>query len=235
MFTVDDDDVVAGQCGHINMGMNLLSKPESGKLDHAIVAGRRVRLPGMVSIDLQPSQLQWVMSSKVKRVVNGRTLSLGELLDSAPVWLVSRQSVLFAKYVDVARRQGAQLHNVSTCGSMMGLVDLIDKGGGIGIVATEIAKDRLASGALVPVSDKLKPDTLELTLLFHDDLQQSVVKRVADRIAEADAKRSRLSERCGYGVRRAEAASSRLANPRVRATSHARVPDRVESTMAGCI
>lgn len=179
----------------INMGMHLLSKLESGKLDLAIVAGRRVRLPGMVSIDLQPSQLQWVMSSKVKRVVNGRTLGLGELLDSAPVWLVSRQSALFAKYVDVARRQGAKLDNVSTCGSMMGLVDLIDKGGGIGIVATEIAKDRLASGALVPVSDKLKPDTLELTLLFHDDLQQSVVKRVADRIAEADAKRSRLSER----------------------------------------
>src|SRR4051794_23198704 len=83
----------------VDMGMNMMTKLQSGKLDLAIVAGRKVRLPGMTSIALTPSQLQWVMSSKIPRVVDGRPLSVGELLDSAPVWLVSRPSILFPRAV----------------------------------------------------------------------------------------------------------------------------------------
>ena len=174
----------------VDMGMNMLGKLESGKLDLAIVGGRKVRLPRMTSVDLHGSQLEWVVSSKFPRVVNGRALSVAEILDTAPLWLVSRPSILFPRSVEAARKVGAQLHNINTCANMPGLVDLIDKGGGAGLVPTELARSRLASGALLPLSDALKPETLELTLLYHADQQQSVVRRIADRIAEADATRA---------------------------------------------
>lgn len=183
----------------VDMGMNMLSKLESGKLDLAVVAGKKVRMPRMKSIDLLPSQLQWVMSSKIQRVVNGRKLSLAELLDNSPIWMVSRASILFPRAMEAARSHGARLHNVSTCGNMLGLLDLIDKGGGIGMVATELAKSRIASGALIPLSDELKPETLALTLLFHEDQQQSVVRRIAERIVQADSSRSSLQERVRIG------------------------------------
>lgn len=179
----------------VDMGMNMIAKLQAGKLDLAVVAGRRIRVPGMTSIELTPSQLQWVMSSSIARTRDSQALPASEILDSAPIWLVSRPSILFPRAIAAAQALGARLHNVNTCGNMVGLVDLIDKGRGIGIVATELAKDRLASGALVPVSDKLKPEILELTLLFHEDQQQSVVRLVAERIAQADAMRLSLDER----------------------------------------
>jgi DNA-binding transcriptional LysR family regulator len=173
----------------VDMGMNMVEKLESGKLNLAIVAGK-VRMPRMTSIDLTPSDLQWVMSSKVPRVVNGRRLTTAEILNTAPLWFVSRPSVLFPRALETARRHGAQLHNINTCGNMVGLVDLIDQGGGVGMVATQLAKERVASGALVPVADNLKPETLELTLLFHKDQQQSIVQRIANRIVETDRRRT---------------------------------------------
>jgi DNA-binding transcriptional LysR family regulator len=179
----------------VEMGMNMISKLQAGKLDLAVVGGRNVRVPGMTSLQLKASQLQWVMSANVPRVVEGRRLPLGELLDSAPVWLMPRASPIFGKAVQAARGCGARLHNVNTCGSMVALVDLIEKGPGIGIVATEIAKNRLAAGTLVPVSDRLKPETLALTLLFNEDQQQAIVRQVADWVAQADAQRLSLHER----------------------------------------
>jgi DNA-binding transcriptional LysR family regulator len=192
----------------VDMGMNMIEKLESGKLDMAIVAGR-VRMPRMTSIDLTPSELQWVMSSRVPRVVDGRRLGIAELLDSAPLWFVSRPSVLFPRAVATARKHGAQLHNINTCGNMIGLLDLIDRGAGIGMVASLLAKERLASGALLPVDPELKPETLELTLLFHKDQQQSVVKRIADRIAEVDRERQPAVARAGSKVRKSAAKALR--------------------------
>ncbi|MGE4337029.1 MAG: LysR family transcriptional regulator [Pigmentiphaga sp.] len=184
----------------VDMGMNMLTRLESGKLDLAVVAGKHVRVPGMHCLPLKPSQLQWVMSSRIPRVVDDHELSPAELLDSAPVWLVAKSSILYAPALHAARRLGARLHNISTCGSMIGLVDVIDKGVGIGLVATELAKDRLASGALLPVSHRLQPITLELTLLFSKDQPQPVVRMVADHIAEADARRESLQTRVEYGL-----------------------------------
>ncbi len=173
----------------VDMGMNMIEKLESGKLDLAIVGGK-VRFPGLKSHDLTGSDLQWVMSSKLPQHEGGRQLTIGELLDRGPLWFVARSSILFPRMVASARRHGARLTNVNTCASMAALLDLIDRGGGIGMVATRLAKDRIASGALLSLSDQLSPETLELTLLYHDRRPRSIVRQVAERLVEAERRRS---------------------------------------------
>lgn len=172
----------------VDMGMNMIEKLESGKLDMAIVAGK-VRLPGMVHYDLKPSQLEWVVSSRAIRTAHGAPMSTAEILDRNPVWLVSRPSIVFPRAVAAARRIGANLHNVNTCGSMVGLLDLIDCGAGAGVVATELARQRMEAGALISLASQLETITLELTLLFAKDQQQSTIVKIAEHIVAADNQR----------------------------------------------
>lgn len=174
---------------NVDMGMNMIEKLESGKLDLAVVAGK-VRIPGMHCHDLAASELEWVMSSKLPRKEGRRTLSVGELIDRGPLWLVSRASILYPRAIAAARSQGASLTNVNTCGNMVAILDLIDQGGGIGVVASRLARRRIAEGALIPLSDVMPTERLELTLLYHDQRRQSVVKRIAETLIEADERRA---------------------------------------------
>lgn len=169
----------------VDMGMNMLQKLEAGKLDIVVAAGK-VRDPQFTTVDLHPAELRWVMSPRIPTARDGVPLSVGEIFNSAPLWLVLRPSILFPRSLEVIKAHGGSLQNINTCGSMSAIAELAERSVGIGMVATALVQDRLATGALVPVSDVLKPEYLEVTLACNKDQQQSIVHYVTECIIECD-------------------------------------------------
>lgn len=169
----------------VDMSMNMLEKLQSGKLDVAVVAGK-VDASRLTTRELVPFELQWLMSSGVPHTVNGRKLDAREILDSAPIWVVSRPSDFFPKALDSIRRTGAHLRNVNTCANTAGMIEMIVQTCGIGMVPSYLAAEQIRAGTLVPVSDELPPDTYPMTLVCHSDQRQTVIRHIMDRIAEYD-------------------------------------------------
>ncbi len=176
----------------VDAGASMVQKLEAGRLDIAVVAGK-IRNPRMESINLRPEELQWLMSSRLPRERDGRRLTIGELLDSAPIWLIPRTSVLHSSALDALRRHKAQLHNINTCVHMPGILEMIDRTTGIGLTATSEAHAHLDTGVVQPVSSDLPPVNLRVTLLCHRDQQQAIVHRVLNRIVEFDQQRSKMA------------------------------------------
>lgn len=173
----------------VDAGASMVQKLEAGRIDIAVVAGK-TRGPRMVAVDLQAEELQWLMSTRLPRLRDRRTLGTAELLDSAPIWLMPRSSVVYPLAVEVLQRQQARLHNLNTCVHMAGILEMVEHTCGIGLTAASVARGHLAAGRVEPVSPDLAPIRLEVSLLYHPDQQQAIVRRVIDRIVEFDRRRN---------------------------------------------
>lgn len=169
----------------VDMGMNMLHKLEEGRLDLAIAAGSVTR-SRMNTVPLSSVEQRWLMSSRVARCRDGKLLSTGELLDSAPLWFVSRPSDFYPRAIQDARRLGATLRNVNTCANTAALMELMIQTGGIGVVPTILATDHLRAGTLVHVSPELPAEPYPLTLVAHADQRQAIVRHIMDRIVHHD-------------------------------------------------
>lgn len=169
----------------VDAGASMLQKLETGRMDIGVVAGKpsNARLE---SVSMYPVELQWLMSSKLPRERDGRVLELGELLDSAPIWLIPRSSILFPEAVSALRRSKAGLRNINACVHMAAILEMIVHDTGIGLTATSVAQDLLRAGVVQPVSSELAPMALDVTLMCHRDQHQSIVRHVMQRIVEFD-------------------------------------------------
>lgn len=170
----------------VDMGMNMLHKLEEGRLD-LILMGGAVTRSRMATTPLTPVEQRWLMSHRVPRTRNGQPLTTGELLDSAPLWFVSRPSDFFPRAAEGARRFGASLRNLNTCANTAALLEMVIQTGGIGIVPTVLAAEHLRAGTLVPVSTELPPELYAMTLVAHADQVPAIVRRVIERITHHDA------------------------------------------------
>lgn len=169
----------------IDVGRSILQKLEAGKLDIALVAGR-VEIPEIVTISLCREELRWLMSAAVATWRDGRALSTREILESAPIWLLPRSSIIFPRALAALQAHNANLQNINTCTSMSGIMEIAARSGGIGLMTASSAAPLIASGTLVEVSPEMSPQQLDVTLAFHKDQQQSVVRQVVDRMVEFD-------------------------------------------------
>jgi len=169
----------------VDVGQSMVQKLEAGRLDIAVMAGSE-RIPHMDAISLTPAQSQWLMSTRVERRRNGRTLPLSELLGSVPIWLVPRTSVLFPQALAALRRHRDEFDNLHACSHMLAILDLIHQTGGIGLTVTSGARSYLESGLLEPVSPELPPISLDVTLLCHQDQRQPIIRQTIERIVEFD-------------------------------------------------
>lgn len=167
-----------------DMAPALASKLLAGTLDLAVVAGE-LHDARLHRVPLTPVQLVWLMSHRLAHACEAAPKELPQLLDSAPLWLSSRKSDFFERAAATVREHGGSLRNVSTCGSMVNMLDIIERTGGIGLIAKRIAARKLAEGKVVPVPG-MPEDAYQNTLVCHIDQQQSVIRHVLRRIIDFD-------------------------------------------------
>jgi DNA-binding transcriptional LysR family regulator len=66
---------------------------------------------------------------------------------------------------------------------------MIENTGGIGLVATALARPLLDAARVIDLSADLPPECYDLTLVYRTDERQSMIRSVVDRIVEHDAYR----------------------------------------------
>jgi DNA-binding transcriptional LysR family regulator len=169
----------------IDMGGGILEKLQSGKLDIAIL-GIEFQSSELTTIPLNKAKLVWVMTPDIPREKDGRALSLGEIFDSAPVWVVSRSSSVFQHVIEIIRKHGAMTNNINTCPGTVWALGILERTSGIALVPASLAAERLASGTLVRLSDALPEESLHPTLAFHKDQNHSIIRYVVQHLVEAD-------------------------------------------------
>jgi DNA-binding transcriptional LysR family regulator len=173
----------------VDVGLSVVQKLESGRLDLAVVAGGP-RPAGMDAFSLTPEESVWLMSSRVQRCREGQALPLSELLGGVPLWLVPRTSVLFPLALAALRRHRAEFDNLNACTHMLAILELIHRTGGIGLTASAGAQGYLDAGLVEPVSSELPPIKMEITLLCHKDQLQPVVRQTIQHIVAFDRRRA---------------------------------------------
>lgn len=172
----------------LDAGASMVQKLEAGRMDIAVVAGK-AQTPRMASVSLQPEELQWLMSSRIPRKLAGRRRPTADLLAGSPIWLVPRSSILFADAMAALRQHNVQLHDLNACVNMAGILSMIDHTTGIGLTATSVAQAHLAAGLVEPVGADLPAIRLDVTLMYHKDQHQTIVRKVIERIVEFDQRR----------------------------------------------
>ncbi|CAB3810935.1 LysR family transcriptional regulator [Paraburkholderia fynbosensis] len=177
-----------------DLSMNMLHKLESGKLDLAVVAGR-IEHPVLATVTLASEELRWIMGAPVGALrdasmhATSATDDIVARLDSRPLWFVSRPSDFFPRSLDTLKQRGATRLSVNTCSNMIGMLQMIEHTGGIGLVALALARPLLQSGRVIDLSAGLPSECYDLTLVYRTDERQSMIGRVVDRIVERDAQR----------------------------------------------
>ncbi|SDV50764.1 LysR family transcriptional regulator [Chitinasiproducens palmae] len=168
-----------------DLSMNMLHKLESGKLDLAIVAGQ-VSHPMLATVTLAPEELRWIIGARAAGAAHDVAPDPASLVQQAPLWFVSRPSEFFPRAMETLKRHGTTLRDVNTCSNMAGMLQMIEATGGVGLVATALARPLLDAGRVVDLSAAMPAEQYDLTLVYRTDERQSMLRRVVDRIAEYD-------------------------------------------------
>ncbi len=164
----------------VGMGMDLIRRLDANSIDFAIAAGD-IRNPRWRTRTLRPVQHRWVTGkSKAYR----KSAGIPDLFKILPFWTVARDSDFFPHAANVATRNGVQPNQVNTCGNMLGVVDMIERTGGIGFVPEVLARSRIKAGTLIDISDRLKPLTFPMSLLTRLHQSDVVVERIIDLLCQ---------------------------------------------------
>lgn len=169
-----------------DLSMNMLHKLESGKLDLAVIAGC-IDHPVLATSRLAPEELRWLMGVRAADEDSAQSVDIASCMNERPLWFVSRPSEFFPRSLETLRRHGASLSNVNTCSNMMSMLQMIEWTGGIGLVASALAKPLLEAARVKDLSADLPPEHYDLTLAYRTDERQSIIRQVVDRIVEYDA------------------------------------------------
>lgn len=166
----------------VGMGMDLMRRLEANAIDFALIAGD-IRNPRWRTRTLRPIQHRWVIG---KSAMNGKRGAPSNLFKTLPFWTVTRDFDFFPHAISVAMRNGVQLNKVNTCSNMLGVVDMIERTGGIGFAPEVLARPRVKIGRLIDISDRLKPLTFPMSLLTRLNQADVVVERIIDRVCQFD-------------------------------------------------
>ena len=163
----------------LDLAVKLQERLTSGALDIAIVANH-LRDDQFVCTSLGTTRMSWMVSSRLLTDAEGRPRDLQSLLQTEPLWCVSRPSGFFGPAQDELRAMGANLDNICSCNRLNSLIDVIEAGGGVAQLPEMMVKRQVEAGCLVLLDPALKPLTLEFTLATHRNQGQAIVRQVAE-------------------------------------------------------
>lgn len=161
----------------MDLAYRLKKDLQMGELDMAIVAGP-VEKQRFISHPLGSARMVWMVSSGLLHDEKGRRKSLQELLKTVPLWCIAQPSEYSVAALRTLRKQGANLDNVCTCNHIMALIDLVERGAGMGQLPEILVADRVFSGKLVPLYPELDSTTLDFSVVCHRDNPQPVVDHI---------------------------------------------------------
>jgi DNA-binding transcriptional LysR family regulator len=163
----------------LDLAFQLKQKLRQGDLDMAIVAGP-VEDGRFISRPIGTTDMIWVVASNLLHDEFGRRKTIDQMLSSIPLWCVSRSSEYSVAAQHILRKYGANLDNVNTCNHLVALIDLVERGAGIGQLPQIMVADKLISGKLEALSDQLEDTTLNFFIVCHKDSTNPAIEWVMD-------------------------------------------------------
>lgn len=163
----------------LDLAFQLKQKLRQGDLDMAIVAGP-VEDGRFISRPIGSTAMIWVVASSLLQDEFGRRKTLDQMLSSMPLWCVSRSSEYSVAAQHILRKHGANLDNINTCNHLVALIDLVERGAGIGQLPRIMVSDKLISGKLEILSELLEETLLNFYVVCHKDRVHPAIDYVMD-------------------------------------------------------
>lgn len=169
----------------MDLAFQLKQNLRQGNLDMAIVAGP-VEDGRFISHPIGSTKMVWVVAANLLQDEYGRRKSIAQMLGSLPLWCVSRSSEYSVAAQHILRKYGANLDNINTCNHLVALIDLVERGAGIGQLPEIMVADKLFSGKLEALTDYLEHTELKFFIVCHKDRTHPAIDRVmAEAIAQS--------------------------------------------------
>jgi len=162
----------------LDLAVKLQEHLTSGALDIAIMANH-LRDDQFICESLGTTRMSWMVSSRLLTDAEGQPRTMQSLLQTEPLWCVSRPSGFFGPAQDELRDMGANLDNICSCNRLNSLIEVVEAGGGIAQLPEMMVAEQVRTGALVRVDPALTPLALEFTIAIHRNQGQSIVHQVA--------------------------------------------------------
>ena len=163
----------------LDLAFQLKQKLRQGDLDMAIVAGP-VEDGRFISRHIGTTEMIWVVASNLVHDEFGQRKTTDQMLSSIPLWCVSRSSEYSVAAQHILRKYGANLENINTCNHLVALIDLVERGAGIGQLPQIMVADRLISGKFEVLSDQLEDTTLNFYIVCHKSRTHPAIDWVMD-------------------------------------------------------
>lgn len=161
----------------MDLAYQLKQQLRQGALDLAIVAGP-VEDARFVSYPLGSTKMVWMVSPSLMLDEYGQRKSVNQLLATSPLWCVSRPSEYSVAAQRILRKYGANLDNICTCNHLVALIELVERGAGIGQLPEIMVADRVFSGKLEPLSEHLEDTELNFYIACHEDRTHPAIDRI---------------------------------------------------------
>lgn len=161
----------------LHLAADLRRMMEKGKLDIAIIAGG-LNDPRYTSEVIGHTRMMWLASSSLLHDEIGRQKSHYELLKTTALWCVARPSDFFPSAQHTLREAGANLENICTCNRLGALIDVVERGGGIGHIPEIMVADRIADGRMVSIEPELVPTRFEFTMSCLRNHNRPVIQHI---------------------------------------------------------
>jgi DNA-binding transcriptional LysR family regulator len=170
----------------VGLTVNMRHKLELGKLDLAIIAA-----PAQSSL-LATSYLgsidaRWLAAPALRTASNKGRANVKQMLEAHPIWCVARPSHMYPMAVETLRRHGVAPTNINTSDNVQSIVELVANGAGIGLLPQSLAAGLMKSKRLVPLSDELPAERLDLVIAHHRTDDQAIIHHIVHLAVETSA------------------------------------------------
>lgn len=162
----------------VGLTATMRQRLESGKLDIAIMGGP-IDTTKMNCVSLGTVRMIWVISPQLRRP-DAPMLSSHEMLEIFPIWSLSKPSAIYPMAVCTLMNLSVNTKNIDTCDHMLGMIELIVKGAGIGLVPEVLALDYIDRCELELLSPDIPVPELEFFMAWNADQEQRTINTIVE-------------------------------------------------------
>lgn len=168
----------------LDLAINLRHKLEHGDLDLVVLTGR-LQDAHLITAPLAATRFVWVMSPALQHR-DRRKATRDELLTNNRLWCAPRPSSIHTLAIESLRAVGANLENVNTCNRLPGMVELVLRGNGLGLVPEPLVAEKLRKQELIRVPG-LPAIPMDLSIACLQGQAQPIIRHIMDAAVRYEA------------------------------------------------
>jgi len=159
----------------IDLTANLIQQLLTGRTDMVFAAGP-IAHPALKTSPIGEVGLVWLASPAVAARLGGGDRAI-------PVWSLASHSPIHSRMRDAVAASRIAQDSLNLCNNARTMIDIAKTDGGVGIFPEPMARDEIASGALVEIADMpaLAPVAFHVAMRVADS--EPVLARIFDRAA----------------------------------------------------